>query len=412
MTLTLILPENFIPDPILSGTTPEQNALILTNGCIILHNILNRSILKLDTTLINQEHQEELKRAQDTHHTALRNIQDMHQKDLAKSQEMNEFLQKHIDDIRKDHQKHIMDLEDDYERRRAKDEESSRRFADVSDDISRRAVAELTATVREFRQMSSEHRQMGSELNGTIQRLKLREAVPQRKGNINELESLDLIESTFSGLNSNYEYIPKTINAGDHRFKWLDNCIMWEDKKYAGKPGKPQVDKAFRDFDLHRECNVLIFVSADTEIVSHGNFDVNVHDNRLVIFIGSLNSHPDKAEFIRSIIQPLILNLVPMLKRYLIKTETDEPNEEFDGLVSKLDTIRCMTEMQAEQMKAHRKILTDFEESHQREWSKVTANFAGIKTEFSRMLVLIVGHQIDDIQIASPIKKPRARRCI
>ena len=66
-----------------------------------------------------------------------------------------------------------MNIEDDYERRRAKDEESSRRFADVSDDISRRAVAELTATVREFRQMSSEHRQMGSELNGTIQRLKL-----------------------------------------------------------------------------------------------------------------------------------------------------------------------------------------------------------------------------------------------
>jgi hypothetical protein len=56
--------------------------------------------------------------------------------------------------------------------------------------------------------------------------------------------------------------------AGDFIIEWKGMKFMFENKKYTKTVPKTEVEKAIRDFELNKDCDVLIFVSEDSSIIN------------------------------------------------------------------------------------------------------------------------------------------------
>ena len=138
----------------------------------------------------------------------------------------------------------------------------------------------------------------------------------QVKGALNEANMERLIIQTFGDV-ADFHIYPKEEHAGDHIFDWSGYKIMWEDKDYMIKVSQKEVDKAFDDFSRHRECEVLIFVSTNTNISGREhlkNINLEIYEGRLVIFISNLKENLDIPAYIKSVIQPIILNVGGFLR--------------------------------------------------------------------------------------------------
>ena len=62
---------------------------------------------------------------------------------------------------------------------------------------------------------------------------------------------------------------------------------MFENKDYTKTVPTEKVEKAIRDIELNRDCDVLIFVSEDSHIANHKrHFDITYEDGRPAIWIG------------------------------------------------------------------------------------------------------------------------------
>ena len=112
----------------------------------------------------------------------------------------------------------------------------------------------------------------------------------------NEDAFAELLNKSF-GSDPNYRKLPKTTEAGDHIIEWKGMKFMFENKKYTKTVPKKEVEKAERDFELNKDCDVLIFVSEDSSIINcKSQFDITrTGDGRHAIWIGEFYLNEDQS---------------------------------------------------------------------------------------------------------------------
>ena len=90
----------------------------------------------------------------------------------------------------------------------------------------------------------------------------------------NEDAFAELLNKSF-GSDSNYRKLSITNKSGDHIIELKGMKFMFENKKYTKTVPKKEVKKAERDFELNKDCDVLIFVSEDSSIINcKSQFDI------------------------------------------------------------------------------------------------------------------------------------------
>jgi hypothetical protein len=168
-----------------------------------------------------------------------------------------------------------------------------------------------------------------------IQRLKGLSTSSSLKGGAFEYSIKNYITDAFGNANK-FNFLPKQTESGDHIFEWEDFRIMVEDKDKKEITNE-DIKKATRDLTIHSECDLLLFISANTHIPNHkrpGDIDFDTIDKRPVIFLSNFNDKDNKVGFLQSL-QPIMRILID-----LTKNSTDSP----DTMKSKLETkIRTIT---------------------------------------------------------------------
>ncbi|XP_046638001.1 uncharacterized protein LOC124316231 [Daphnia pulicaria] len=150
--------------------------------------------------------------------------------------------------------------------------------------------------------MRAEFNSKIDELQNQLRVLTHRQANSSIKGKDNEDAFAQLLDHSF-GSDQHYSKLPKTAESGDHVIKWKGLQLMFENKKYTNAVPKTQVDKALRDFmlDKNKDCDVLIFVSEDTNIINRDcPFDITRSDDgRPAIWISKFGHNEDKVVYLQ-----------------------------------------------------------------------------------------------------------------
>uniref|UniRef100_A0A0N8ENT2 Uncharacterized protein n=1 Tax=Daphnia magna TaxID=35525 RepID=A0A0N8ENT2_9CRUS len=155
------------------------------------------------------------------------------------------------------------------------------------------------------------------ELNEKYMQKINRQANSSVKGKDNEDAFADLLVESF-GTAADFKILDKQIESGDHIIQWEKLKLMFENKDYKTTIPKKQVGKAQRDFKNRNECDVLIVVSQDTDIVHHqhaGGLDItHTLDGRPEIWIGKFGLIEDKIRYLH-LLGVVIRQLVRLQKR-------------------------------------------------------------------------------------------------
>ena len=124
--------------------------------------------------------------------------------------------------------------------------------------------AEIRAAEDKIRK---ELNQKNEELQNQLNIVTRRQANSSLKGKDNENAFKELLNASFSS-DPNYRIVPKTTESGDFIIEWKGMKFMFENKDYTPVVPKTEVKKAIRDFELNKDCDVLIFVSEYSSIIN------------------------------------------------------------------------------------------------------------------------------------------------
>jgi hypothetical protein len=138
------------------------------------------------------------------------------------------------------------------------------------------------------------------ELQNLLNNVTHRQANSSLKGKDNENGFEELLNTSF-GSDPNYRKLPKTTESGDFIIEWKEMKFMFENKKYTKTVPKIEVEKAIRDFELNKDCDVLIFVSEDSSIINcKSQFEITqTGDGRHAIWIGEFYRNEDKIIYLQ-----------------------------------------------------------------------------------------------------------------
>jgi len=138
------------------------------------------------------------------------------------------------------------------------------------------------------------------------------------RGRENEINSRQIIVDAFGSVGTDFCIHPKEDFSGDHIFEWNGLRIMWEDKKYTKPVPREEIEKAWRDLAANVDCHALLFVSANTPIVtreSSTGLVSEVRDGRLILYLSSFKNNVDQIGYLRTVIQTILLACKPLLLR-------------------------------------------------------------------------------------------------
>lgn len=346
-TIEIKVPSNYQLPSIYDSLSPEMIALVLDSG-VEIAKVVGKDREKQLTELMAGEGElgQVIKRQLDTLVKELTtNLSQRNESTLTKlSQDLNTIFTRLSDEVDTLVKRNTNQSDDNARRVLNKIEDSLTNFTNQGDDITGL--------------MSSQSEKLKSHLDTTMTALK--ELISKaetplnstRKGALNEQKSKDIIISTFGTPGTGFSMLPKEYRQCDHVFDWRSIRIMWEDKDYSRTVSQDEVAKAFRDFNEHQDCDVLVIVSAHTYIKGHetSTFDMEIHDNRLVLFISNFRSNVDVLDYVRSFIQPIIFSVANHLK----ENQTENSKDYYAG---KIDALKAFLPILNRQMAERKRVL-------------------------------------------------------
>jgi hypothetical protein len=181
-----------------------------------------------------------------------------------------------------------------------------------------------------FKEIREAEEKMRGEFNSKIDELQNqlrvltgRQANSSIKGKDNEDFFAILLDLSF-GSDKNYEKLPKTTEATDHRIKWKGIKLMFENKTYTTTVPTKEVVNALRDFKSNKDFDVLIFVSEDTNIINRNcPFDITRSDDgRPAIWISKFGHNQDQVVYLQLVGQ--VAEELVRLQRRENKFENDQ----------------------------------------------------------------------------------------
>lgn len=199
------------------------------------------------------------------------------------------------------------------------------------------------------------------------------------KGAANEGVMTDILQRSFGG-----DVRPKEFHSGDSIFTWETYTILNEFKAghEKGLP-KPEIEKAYSDFVLHRECELMMLICTDGPIpghTKHTNFDIGIYDGRPVIYISRLNEKDDKVLYLQSL-QPVIRELIK-----LVKKAAASGLDAIDALEGKLSKIRMQLKRHEAQIAKMRKSAKTYAGIQKKAWDSLKHEIDVTETSFSLIL--------------------------
>jgi hypothetical protein len=217
------------------------------------------------------------------------------------------------------------------------------------------------------------------------------------RGRINEENSHQIIIDCFSS--PDFRMHAKEYFSGDHVFDWNGLRIMWEDKNYQKIVPLDQVEKAYRDFDMNKDCDILLMVSLNTNISTHETstrIDVEIIDDRLAIFVSKFGENDDCRQYVKTVLQPIILAYKPFLMR--------RKNEMSDTNFEKLRIFRTSVPQFLGIIASQEKIMNELSSDVSTKLTSVKKSLTGARNS---ILSIVQENEVCNMDVTAVTKKER-----
>lgn len=219
------------------------------------------------------------------------------------------------------------------------------------------------------------------------------------KGKISENLLLGVIQSLYPI--AQIDTVAGTKETGDIMLTRRDKTtVLFENKNYDINVGKSEIDKFYRDIDV-QNCNGIL-LSQKTAIVNKNNYEIEIYNGKIVIFLHNVNYDPDKIKTAVDIIdhfQELLSetsnNMGDSEIVELSKEKLEEINLEYNSFVlNKLNLIKTLKEynqkvlLQVENFKMPSlEIILNKNFSNSLAANKEVCEYCGYKAKNSRALI-------------------------
>jgi hypothetical protein len=204
------------------------------------------------------------------------------------------------------------------------------KFSNVIDSTRKMVDSNKDATMSQFSSITSSQVALQSEVKDVLKRMENSSS----KGKISENIVLNILRGLFPS--AEIEYVGSHKESGDIMIHRKDRQkILVENKCYESKTvGSDQVKKFIHDVDI-QNCSGL-FLSQEGGIVNKDNFEINIHNRNVLLYIHNVNYDPEIIKIAIDIIDSFKSKLdeITTTDDYSISKDTlDDINNEYQIFV-------------------------------------------------------------------------------
>jgi len=232
-------------------------------------------------------------------------------------------------------------------------------------------ISEKDTQIIEKDRMLSEHR--------------IRQANPSLKGGDFQKDVANILHSIGAEIIEKPQY-----HSGDHWIRIDGLQIMIEEKSGANGGNSKELEKAYKDFQLHPSCNALIYLNKDYPIPGRKDVDFEVLDGRPACFVSNFDKK-NREDVIRMVVQAFSV-IIPAF----IKPKTDNDRA---VLVEKIKHIRHECENSLQQIKAIDDMKNTFSKTMDdinAGWSKLKLSLTSLMRDSKMRMRGIMGESVED----------------
>ena len=223
------------------------------------------------------------------------------------------------------------------------------KFSNVIDSTRKMVDSNKDATFSQFSSISSSQIALQSEVKDVLKRMENSSS----KGKMSENIVLNILRGLFPS--AEVEYVGSQKESGDIMIHRKDKQrILVENKCYESRQvTSDQVKKFIHDIDI-QNCSGL-FLSQEGGIVNKDNFEINIHNRNVLLYIHNVNYDPEIIKIAIDIIDSFKTKLdeVTLTDDYPISKDTlEEINKEYQLFVEqKLTQLKMVKEFSQKMIK-------------------------------------------------------------
>ena len=175
----------------------------------------------------------------------------------------------------------------------------------------------LEDRMENIKEIASTSSQSTNSLNGSLNDLLKKFENSSAKGKISENFIFNVIESLFP--NAELESVGETKETGDILMTRINKPkILIENKDWSRSVVQSEVVKFIRDIDVQKCCG--IFLSQNGKITTKENFEINIHNGNVLVYVHDVKNDGDKIK--------LAVDIVDHLKDKLDEYQDDNNNQD------------------------------------------------------------------------------------
>jgi hypothetical protein len=208
---------------------------------------------------------------------------------------------------------------------------------------------ESSKKIDEIKDISISNSSIQTQLHTNLGELLKKMENSSAKGRVSENILINVLNSLYPI--AEIDYVGGQKESGDiFLIRKGKTTILFENKNYDYNVGKTEVDKFIRDIDI-QNCNGIL-LSQKSAIVNRDNYEIKIHNGKVLIFIHNVEYNSDKIKIAVDIIDYLQESLSTINemsdeteKVNIEKHILDEINKEFQEFsVNKLNHIKTIKE--------------------------------------------------------------------
>ena len=223
------------------------------------------------------------------------------------------------------------------------------KFSNVIDSTRKMVDSSKDATLSQFSSITSSQNGLLSEVKDVLKKMENSSS----KGKMSENIVLNILRGLFPS--AEIEYVGSQKESGDIMIHRKDRQkILVENKCYESRQvTSDQVKKFIHDVDTQNCCG--LFLSQEGGIVNKENFEINIHNRNVLLYIHNVNYDPEIIKIAIDIIDSFKSKLdeITLTDDYTISKDTlDEINKEYQLFVEqKLNQLKMVKEFSQKMIK-------------------------------------------------------------
>ena len=149
----------------------------------------------------------------------------------------------------------------------------------------------ITSKIGEVKDITSTNNSTQSQLYTNLSEMLKKLENSSSKGRVSENLLYNIIQSLYPI--AQIEYVAGAKESGDISLIRRDkSTILFENKNYDVNVGKTEIEKFYRDVDI-QNCNGIL-LSQKSAIVNKNNYEIEIYNGKIVLFLHYVNYDPDK----------------------------------------------------------------------------------------------------------------------